>query len=392
MKKRKVAIYKHNILPISETFIAEQSRSLLHWTSVLVGQSRVPDGLDISDIDTQLLSDQPVNFMGRVVRKLARLGNCALQSDVKKIKALNADLIHVHFGNVATGIWPAVQQTGLPMIVTLHGHDINKHEWWWKQQPLQSEGRFYPERLRKMAQHSHVQFIAVSEAIKYRAVTAYGIPIDKIAVSYIGVDTKRLRPQGLPITQRPNRIFFVGRMVEKKSPKLLVRAFAEVRKTVPDSELVIIGDGPLLKETQALAKQLDVPVNFLGARPHSEVLEQLHQTRLLCLPSVTAESGDAEGLPTVIVEAQACGVPVVTSARGGATEGIEDGKTGIAFSEGDVVAMTKGLIRLLQNDNFASAASEAAVTRVQQHFDINKCTERLEQIYDSSTLGVEFTS
>src|SRR5699024_5679577 len=149
----------------------------------------------------------------------------------------------------------------------------------------------------------------------------YGIPDEKVTVSYIGVDTQRFQPQGRPVTQRLKRILFVGRMVEKKAPQLLVRAFAQARKNVEDAELVMIGDGPLLEETRALAVHLGAPVTFLGTCPHSEVQKQLHQARVMCLPSVTAENGDAEGLPTVIVEAQACGVPVVTSARGGATEG-----------------------------------------------------------------------
>lgn len=384
MKMRRVAIYKNRILPISETFIAEQARGLSKWNPMLVGQSHVPDGLDVSDLGVRLLANQPQSLVGRVVGKLARLGGFALPSNVKQLKALNAGLVHVHFGNVATEIWPAVRRVGLPMLVTLHGHDINKHDWWWKQQPLRSEARFYPQRLRKMAQHPRVHFVAVSEAIKQQAV-AYGIPADKITVSYIGVDTQRFQPQGQPITQRNKRVFFVGRMVEKKAPQLLVRAFAEVRKTVPDAELVMIGDGPLMEDTRALASQLGAPVEFLGACPHSEVQQQLHQSRVLCLPSVTAESGDAEGLGMVILEAQASGVPVVTSARGGATEGIIDGKTGIAFAEGDVAAMIKGLSRLLQDDEFASAASTSAVAHVQKHFDIRTCTGRLEKIYTAMT-------
>lgn len=150
--------------------------------------------------------------------------------------------------------------------------------------------------------------------------------------------------------------------------------------------LDLIGDGPLMGETRALANQLDVPVKFLGSRPHSEVQQQLHQSRVLCLPSVTAESGDAEGFGMVKLEAQACGVPLATSARGGAAEGIIDGKTGIAFAEGDEAAMTNGLIRLLQEDDFASTASTAAVAHAQVHFDIRKCAEGLEQIYANHTL------
>jgi glycosyltransferase involved in cell wall biosynthesis len=104
--------------------------------------------------------------------------------------------------------------------------------------------------------------------------------------------------------------------------------------------------------------------------------------RLLCLPSITAANGDAEGLPIVILEAQASGTPVVTSARGGATEGIVDGETGLAFAEGDVDALAGHLRRLLRDDAMADAFAAAGPEHIARHFDIRNCSRRLERIYD----------
>ncbi|MEJ0063693.1 MAG: glycosyltransferase [Alphaproteobacteria bacterium] len=64
------------------------------------------------------------------------------------------------------------------------------------------------------------------------------------------------------------------------------------------------------------------PLTFTGSMSSDDVKRQLDEARIFCLPSVTAKNGDAEGLPIVILEAQACGVPVVTSAKGGATEAL----------------------------------------------------------------------
>jgi len=90
-------------------------------------------------------------------------------------------------------------------------------------------------------------------------------------------------------------------------------------------------------------------------------------------------------LGIALLEAQACGVPVVTSARGGATEGIIDGVTGFAFSENDVDELSARLCDVLEDDARALAMSHAARQFVVQTFDIGKCTHQLEDLYDEVT-------
>jgi glycosyltransferase involved in cell wall biosynthesis len=270
------------------------------------------------------------------------------------------------------------------MLVTLHGFDINIHRAWWEAGHGGFRRRTYPRRLLRMATNPAIHFIAVSRAIRDQA-TNYGIPAQKITVAYIGVDTRRFHPAGLPLIQRRRRILFVGRMVEKKAPLLMIQAFADVRRQVADAELAMIGEGPLLGKAKALAKELSVPVEFFGARTSNEVLEQLQEARILCLPSVTAPNGDAEGFGLVILEAQACGVLVITSALGGAEEGILAGKTGIKFREGDKAALTEGLKALLLDDARIMQASTEAVRFAQEVFDVRKCTQNLECVYESLT-------
>jgi glycosyltransferase involved in cell wall biosynthesis len=233
-----------------------------------------------------------------------------------------------------------------------------------------------------MADNPQVTFVAVSEAVRQRAIE-YGIPSEKVFTKYIGVDVSRFTPGGRPILERKRRVLYVGRMVEKKGGSILIEAFARVRQQVPAAELVMAGDGPLLGEFNRLARRLNVPVTFLGKAPTSEVKRQIDESRVFCLPSITARNGDAEGLPISLLEAQACGVPVITSARGGATEGIEDGKTGFAFREKDVDALESGLVRLLSDDTLVVPMTEAAQAYVRARFDLRQCTVALEELYDS---------
>jgi glycosyltransferase involved in cell wall biosynthesis len=84
----------------------------------------------------------------------------------------------------------------------------------------------------------------------------------------------------------------------------------------------------------------------------------------------------------VILEAQACGVPVVTSARGGATEGIIDGVTGFSFAEKDVATLGERLIKLLLDDDLISSMSRHAARYMAERFDIRHCTKSLESLYE----------
>ena len=374
-RRQRVALFCNDLLPISQTFIRDQAGELRNWEPILTGFREISEGLATPGIDRELLptpSRQQFWF------------NRPSPGIVHSLTSLDVALVHAHFGTCATDIWPSVKAAGLPMLVTLHGYDINIHRWWWEQGHGGLRRRVYPSRLLKMAQDPTVHFIAVSMAIQERAIE-YGIPAEKIAVSYIGVDTERFNLGKFPLDQRRKRILFTGRMVEKKAPSLMVRAYAKVLQSVPDAELVMIGDGPLLEDAKHLASILNAPVMFLGARYSDEVLTQLHEARVFCLPSITAQNGDAEGFGLVILEAQATGVPVVSSAKGGAYEGLLEGETGYRFPEGNVDECATYIISILSGALDASAMSLATRSFVEKNFSIAHLSVDLERIYQKKT-------
>lgn len=377
---RRVAIFRNDLLAPSETFIHSQATALGRWKPVLLGRRRIDGGLPLGDIDVRLsppargaLARWPERLGFRLERPIPRLALA--------LRGLDVDLVHAHFGTDATDIWPSVKSVGLPMLVTLHGYDINIHREWWEAGHGGGHRRDYPRRLLKMAGDPSIAFIAVSNAIKQRAV-GYGIPAEKITIAYVGVDTCRFRPGQVPLARRSRRILFVGRMVEKKAPLLMVRAFSEVRKGMPDAELVMVGDGPLLGEARRFAEALNLPVSFRGSCTSDEVLAELHQARVFCLPSITAANGDAEGLPISILEAQACGVPVVTSATGGVSEGLIDGETGGVFQNGSTTGLASELRQWLDEGRATPGVSRAASNFAADRFGLGKCSGLLEEIYD----------
>jgi len=171
-------------------------------------------------------------------------------------------------------------------------------------------------------------------------------------------------------------------MVEKKAPLLMIRAYAQVRTSVPDAELVMIGDGPLLESAKRLAGNLSIPVKFLGACSSDEVLAHMHEARVFCLPSITAANGDAEGFGMVLLEAGACGLPVVSSARGGAAEGIIEGQTGFSFQEWNIKELVTALISLLVDDALCDRMFHKASSFMQESFNIHQQTTELEALYE----------
>ena len=321
-------------------------------------------------------------FFERVRWKLSALMETAPRSVINRLAPENASLLHAHFGVDAIAAWPIAKALKIPMLVTLHGYDITIDRQWWEAGHGGRSMRHYPSQLLKLALEPGVRFIAVSGAIRQQAISR-GIADDKIWVSYIGIDPTKFAPRGLPIIERGRRVLFIGRLVEKKGCHYLIKAFSKVQQEIPDASLTIIGDGHLRSDLQQLARNLSVRADFRGAVSNDEVILQLQDSRVFCLPSVRAANGDSEGLPIVLLEAQASGVPVVTSAISGGAEGVCEGITGLRFNQRDVETLATQLIYLLTEDSVAASMALAGPCFIADKFDFFRCTERLENLYDA---------
>jgi glycosyltransferase involved in cell wall biosynthesis len=373
---KRVIIYRDLLLELSETFIRQQALSLQSWIPTFVGRRLVPGGLDTAGLDSLLLRERRRAWL--VSKKLQRWAQ--RRSEAAQMSAIGADLIHVHFGTDAVDNWPALGRTCLPTLVTLHGYDINIAKEWWESGAAGAHRRHYPSHLARLARSPLVDFIAVSKAIRETAISR-GLPGEKIDVQYIGIDTGKFRPGDIPLAQRPKRILFLGRLVEKKGAAHLIRAFARVRAHDSEAELVIAGEGPLRGQLQALADSLRVPVDFVGAVTQDQALSLMHTSRVFALPSITASNGDAEGLPIVALEACATGLGVVTSARGAIDEVVQHEGTGLCHAEGDELALGIHLSKLLEDTDFLATLAGNARSFVEEHFNLGRCSASLERRY-----------
>jgi glycosyltransferase involved in cell wall biosynthesis len=378
-KGGRVAIYRTQLLPLSETFVRDQALALRRWTPTLVGEREVP-ALPLGDLPVVAAFRGPPTFSQRAAGAICRKLRLPAPGMVKVIRHAAPDLIHAHFGFDGVEAWPLAQRLGAPLLVTLHGSDITIRMNWFAQGRAGRRWRGYPAALARLAREENVTFIAVSESIRQAAIAA-GLPDRRVVVRYIGIDRSRFAPAGPPIAQRRPVILFLGRLVEKKGCIYLLEAFDRIHRLLPEAELVIAGDGPERAKLAERAASIG-GVRFVGAFARDQAQALLAEARVFCLPSITAASGDAEGLGLVILEAQASGIPVVTSARGGATEAIIDGVTGYAFPERDVDLLTERLMRLLTDDRLASEFAAAAPPFIAERHDLFRQTEQLELLYD----------
>jgi colanic acid/amylovoran biosynthesis glycosyltransferase len=373
---RTVAIYRERLLPVSETFIAAQAAALKDYTPVFVGLVAVAGGLPIDGQKAVLRNSSDI--LSKCRAKAYRQFPYA-PSFHRSVKRFRPDLIHAHFSVDGTSVFALQDHLNVPSVVTLHGYDVTTRMEEWKRT---MGGRRYLARLPKLF-HRTSRFLCISDAIKQRAISV-GFPEGKLVVHYTGVDCSQFTP--LEPNQRDRAlIVFVGRLLEVKGCEYLLRAMAllgtQAGMNAP-AELVVIGDGPLRGELEALSRQLKLNAQFLGAQPSAVVREWIGKARILCNPSVRSAEGHAEGFGMVFAEAQAMGTPVVSFRSGGIPEAVCDGKTGLLAPERDVPMLAAHLHRFLTDDAFWQSCSDRATSWVRERFDLHKQTPELENIYE----------
>jgi glycosyltransferase involved in cell wall biosynthesis len=354
MSRPVAAIFRTPVFNPTERFIQDQAAALTRWQPLIVGLERK---------DEEVAAILPDGALERVLFALRGRGG----SIERRLRAAAPRLIHAHFATDGLKVLPLARALGVPLITSLRGYDVTRSD-----AALLRSGRlsWIRHALGKgRLQREGALFLAVSDALRRRAI-ARGFPEARTLTHYNGVDLDRFRPgEGL---REPGLILHVGRLVEKKGTKLLIEALAGL----PDARLVVIGDGPL---KGALHRQAGPAVQFLGALPPGEVAQWMRRAALLAAPSLTAADGDAEGLPNVVVEAAASGLPVVATRHSGIPEAVEDGKTGFLVAEGDGGTLAAALAAALRA---GPEMSKAARALAEDRFDRVRLSARLERLYD----------
>jgi glycosyltransferase involved in cell wall biosynthesis len=221
-------------------------------------------------------------------------------------------------------------------------------------------------------------FVHTSTEVARDALIARGLPPDKVICIRSGID--RLPAlKALRASRAPLHILSVARLVEKKGLDRQLKVYAALKASGVEFSARIVGDGPLRPKLEKLAGHLGLAdrVTFVGHVPHHEVWDHMDWADVLLHTGVVAPSGDQDGLPNVIGEAMAAGVPVVTSPTAGTTEAVTDGVTGVVLPVDRPEAWVSALRRISSDDDLCEALRKAARAWIEANFDVRVNTDRL---------------
>jgi glycogen(starch) synthase len=243
--------------------------------------------------------------------------------------------------------------------------------------------RLFEKRLMKRSD----ALIAVSKYTVDELTGLYGIEEEKIHVIYNGVDVEKFKP-------RPNRaelrrefgldedkkvVLFVGRLYHRKGLDVLLRSVSHVLKEFSDVTFAISGTGFKAKEESLrnLAKELDIEdhVKFLGYVPDDKLPDVYAASDIFVLPAIY------ENFPFAILEAQATGLPVISTKVGGIAEFLVDKENGFLIDPGDVAQLTRSFLTLLQNPELAEQMGERGRQLIHENLSWDIITGQVIELY-----------
>lgn len=372
-----VGIFQPNFLSVSMTFIYRQLLGVSEEFRPIVLATRLNNQHLFPYRDVFV---KRAGALERVYAKVLRTtGRFAGMSRIRRrfwravLEAQEVRLVHAHFGQSGVEILPVARELRLPLLVTFHGADASS----W----LRNRG--YVEKLRELFDYAHI--IAVSQDMADRLV-ALGADPARTWAHYIGVpveDFQFVRRKSLAAKSKDGEtvvLLQVSNFIEKKGHLYTLQAFRAFQQHYPRCKLVLAGGGILREAIERAAHELEIAnkVEFVGVVAKPRVIELMSNADMFLHHSVTAANGNTEGIPTVLMEAMATGLPVVSTFHSGIPELIKDGESGFLVQERDVAAYSQKLILALSQ---ADGMAEKAAATVAATFNLSRQNESLKSIY-----------
>jgi colanic acid/amylovoran biosynthesis glycosyltransferase len=347
MRPRRVAYVVKTFPKLSESFIANELAELRRRdVEVLVLSLRRP---------SEELHHEIVDDAGLAERTVYET-----ESFASAIRAFAPDLVHAHFATQPTAAASALAaELGVPFTFTAHHYDIYRKP---------------PEDFAARAARASA-VVTVADANVRHIVERFGVPATHLRVIPCGVDTARFRPNGAGVS--PPWIVCVARLSPIKNHLVLLEACAALRARGIEFRCVLVGEGRARGEIEAARTRLglDEHVVLAGAATQTEVLSFWRRA------AIAALSSDSEGVPVSLMEAAACGVPVVATAVGGVSELVDDGITGLLVPPGDAAAFAAALEVLLRDPALGRRLGADARRKVEARFSLAGQVDQLLSLW-----------
>lgn len=285
------------------------------------------------------------------------------------------DIIHAHFG--PNGVLASqLKDDGLidgKIITTFHGYDVNKL-------PKISDREIYQDLF------DFGDAFTVNSNFTKDQVRKLGYDGDKIFKLPVGVDLDDFKFEERTLNKNEMvKILSVGRLVEKKGHEYGIKAISKLVKKGYDIKYYIIGEGELRNKLEVLISELELEDNVeLMGSVSDETLHKFYgSSHIFLFPSVTASNGDKEGQGLVLQEAQAMGVPIVTTRHNGIPEGVIEDRSALLVPEKDPDGLARKLEYLIDNPQIWPRMGKAGRKFVEKRYDIDNLNDRLVKIYEA---------
>jgi glycosyltransferase involved in cell wall biosynthesis len=302
-----------------------------------------------------------------------------LAADISRARSAGAPIghLHAHFAHdPALVALLTARLTGIPFSITAHARDLY-------QIPV--------EGLRARAREATAVVTCCAANIDYLRSVLPAELHGRLRLIHHGVELDRFVPAPrINGASGPVEIVSVGRLVPKKGFADLLHACQRLKSTgTPDIpfRLRIYGDGPLRAELTALRDRLGLceEVELVGERTGDEVLRAYQRADIFALTPCVTDDGDRDGVPNVVVEAMACGLPVVTTDAGGIPEAVRHGVNGLVAAPRDVATLVGHLADLVADAALRRALGEAGRRMVEERFDVRRAARELSLVFAGGT-------
>lgn len=293
---------------------------------------------------------------------------------LRALRREGARVLHAHFGYTGVHALPLQRRTGLPLVTTFYGEDVSRLA----REPV------WRGRYRELFATGE-RFLVEGPFMRERLLEL-GCPPEKVRIQRIGIPLERypFRARARKAAGQPVRLFACASFREKKGLRYTLQAVARARNDHPALALRIGGDGPERPRLEAEIRHLQLGdcTKLLGFLSHAQMLEEMDGADLFLQPSVTASNGDSEGgAPTTLLEAQACGLPVLASFHADIPAVVAEGESGLLAPERDADGLAAHLTALLGAPERWAQMGTAGRERMQRLHDVEKQTRRLEDLY-----------
>ena len=281
--------------------------------------------------------------------------------------------LHAHFATAPTLLAMfASELTGIPYTFTAHARDIY----------VDAQRRL----LRRQIEQARAVVTVSQYTRQYLKEEICPSSSDKVLCIYNGLDLADFEfrwPR--PVDPGPAVILSVARLIPKKGLEDLIKAAAILKQLRRAFRVEIIGNGPLRNELENRVKQLGLGdcVEFKGQQPQESVSSAYQRASIFALPCVVSEDGDRDGIPTVVLEAMASGVPVVSTPVSGIPELIESSRDGMLVPPNSPLLLAEALDRLLADSQLRDHLAQAARAKIESRFLVERSSSQLLNLFQN---------